>query len=72
MVICSLHALKNPSKKKETGIETEIVEVLQKASDRRKKTGKQKIKMMKFLTLAYLLARLALTLTTAFDFIDCF
>ena len=40
MVICSLHALKNPSKKKETGIETEIVEVLQKASDRRKKTGK--------------------------------
>ena len=40
MVICSLDALKKSSKKKETGIEKETVEVLQQASDRRKKTGK--------------------------------
>ena len=30
MVICSLDALKKPSKKKEMGIEKEIVEVLHK------------------------------------------
>ena len=40
MVIFSLDALKKSSKKKETGIEKEIVDVLQQASDRRKKTGK--------------------------------
>ena len=40
MVICSLDALEKSSKKKETGIEKEIVKVLQQASDRRKKTGK--------------------------------
>ena len=37
MVICSLDALKKPLKKKETGIEKEIVEVLQQASDRRRR-----------------------------------
>ena len=37
MVICSLTALKKSSKKKETRIKQEIVEVLQQASYRRKK-----------------------------------
>ena len=37
MVIWSLDTLKNFSMKKETGIEKEIVEVLQKASDRRRR-----------------------------------
>ena len=37
MVIWSLDALKNFSMKKETGIEKEIVEVLQQASDRRRR-----------------------------------
>ena len=40
MVICSLDALKKSSKKKETGIKKEIVDMLQQASHRRKKTGK--------------------------------
>ena len=40
MVICFLDALKKSSKNKEMGIEKEIVEVLQQASERRKKTGK--------------------------------
>ena len=40
MVICSLDALKKSSKNKETGIEKQIVDVSQQASDRRKKTGK--------------------------------
>ena len=40
MVICPLDALKKSSKKKETGIEKEIVKVSQQASDRRNKTGK--------------------------------
>ena len=40
MVICSLDALKKPLKKKEAGIEKEIVEMFQQASDFRKKTGK--------------------------------
>ena len=40
MVICSLDALKTSSKKKETGIEKEIVDMLQQASHGRKKTGK--------------------------------
>ena len=40
MVICSLDVLKKSLKKKETGKEKEIVEVLQQASGRRKKTGK--------------------------------
>ena len=37
MVICSLDSLKKSSKKKETGIEKKIVEVLQQATDRRKR-----------------------------------
>ena len=69
MFICSLDALKKSSKKKETGTEKEIVEVLQQASDRRENTGKQKIQMMKFLSRTlYLLARLSLTL----NFSVCF
>ena len=40
MLIFSLDALKKSSKKKGTGIEKEIVEVLQQASDRTKKTEK--------------------------------
>ena len=40
MVICSLHALKKSSKKKETIIRKEIVEALQQASYRRKRTEK--------------------------------
>ena len=63
MVICSLDSLKESSNKKETGIEKEIVEVRQESSDRRKKTGKRKIRMMKFLDLPLcLLVRLTLIL----------
>ena len=40
MVVCSLDFLKKSSKKKETGIEKKLVEVLQQATDHRKKTGK--------------------------------
>ena len=40
MVICSLDSVKEPSKKKETGIEKKMVDVLQQATDRRKRTGK--------------------------------
>ena len=39
MVICSLDALKKASKKKETRIKMETVEVLQQASCRRKRSG---------------------------------
>ena len=39
MFIYSSAALKNSSKKKETGIEKEIVEVFKCTSDRRKKAG---------------------------------
>ena len=39
MVICSLDALKKSSKKKETRIKKEIVEVLQQANYRRKGRG---------------------------------
>ena len=59
MVICSLDALKKSSKKKETIIKKEIVETLQQASYRRKRTGKLKIAIMKFLALTlYLLAKI--------------
>ena len=40
MFIRFLAALNKSSKKKETGIKKEIAEVLQQASDLRKKTGK--------------------------------
>ena len=40
MVIYSLDSLKKSLKKKETGIEKKIVEVLQQAADRRINTGK--------------------------------
>ena len=39
MVICSLDALKKYSKKKETRIKKEIVEMLHQASYRRKRSG---------------------------------
>ena len=39
MVICSLDALKKSSMKKEARKKTEIVEALQQASYRRKKSG---------------------------------
>ena len=39
MVICSLDTLKESSKKNETKIKKEIVEVLQQASYRKKRTG---------------------------------
>ena len=39
MIICSLDDLRKSSKKKETRIKKEIVEVLQQASYRRKRTG---------------------------------
>ena len=59
--------------KKKTGMEKEMVEVLQQASDHRKKAGKKTIGMMKFLALTlYLLATLTLTLISAFAFIDSF
>ena len=40
MAVCSLDALTKSLKKKETGIEKEIVEVLRQASDRRNKKEK--------------------------------
>ena len=47
----------------------EKVKVLQQFSDRRKKTGKFKIEMIKLLVFTLcLLARLILTLTSAFAF----
>ena len=50
-----------------------MIELLQQASDHRKKAGKKKIGMMKFLALnLYLLARLTVTLTSAFAFINSF
>ena len=39
MVICSLDVLKESSKRKVTKIKKEIVEVLQQASNRKKRTG---------------------------------
>ena len=39
MVICSLDALKESSKKKETKLKKELVEVLHQASYRKKRTG---------------------------------
>ena len=73
MVICSLDALKKSSKKKETRIKTEIVEVLQQACYSKNMTGNQKIGMMKFLALTLcLLARIRLTLTSSYANIGCF
>ena len=69
MVICSLDALKKTSKKKETRKVKEKVKALQQFSDRRKKTGKFKIEMIELLVLTLsFLARLTLTLTSAFGF----
>ena len=39
MLICSLDALKESSKRKVTKIKKEIVEVLQQATNRKKRTG---------------------------------
>ena len=39
MVVCSLDDSKEPSKKKEMKLKKEIVEVLQQASDRKKRTA---------------------------------
>ena len=73
MVICSLDALKKSSKKKQTRIKKEIVDMLQQASYRRRRAGKLKIGMMKFLALTfYLLARITLTLISSSAIIDCF
>ena len=73
MVICSLDALKKSSKKKQTRTKKEIVDMLQQASYRRRRTGKLKIGMMKFLALTlYLLARITLTLISSSAIIDCF
>ena len=43
MVICSLDTLNQSSKKKETGIETEIVGVLQQVSDRRRRQESKRL-----------------------------
>ena len=76
MAICSLDALKKSSKKKETRIKKEIVEVLQEPSYRlyrKKRTGNLKIGMMKFLALTlYFLARVTLTVISSSDIILCF
>ena len=73
MVILSLDALKKFSKKKETSRRKEIVEMLQHASYRRKRTEKLKVGVIKFLALTlYLLARITLTLISSFAIIDCF
>ena len=73
MFICSSDALKKSSKKKETRIKKRIIEVLQKTSYRRKRTGKLKIGIMKFLALTlYLLPRITLTLISSCAIIHCF
>ena len=73
MVICSLDVLEKSSKKKQTRIKKEIVEVLKQAGYRRKRTGKLKIGMMKFFALTlYLLARITLTLISSSSIIGCF
>ena len=73
MVICSLDALKKSSKKEETRIKKEIVEVLQQALYRRERTGKLKIGMLKFLALTLdFLARITLTLISSSAIISCF
>ena len=53
MVTCSLDSVKKSSKKKETEIEKKIVQVLQQATDRRKRTRNLKIGVMKFLALTF-------------------
>ena len=73
MVICSLDVLEKSSKKKQTRIKKEIVEVLKQAGYRRKRTGKLKIGMMKFFALTlYLLASITLTLISSSSIIGCF
>ena len=73
MVICSLDVLEKSSKKKQTRIKKETVEVLKQAGYRRKRTGKLKIGMMKFFALTlYLLARITLTLILPPSIIGCF
>ena len=73
MVTCFLDALKESSKKKETKIKKEIVEVLQQASYIKTRAGNQKIGMVKFLDLSlYLLARITLTLISSSAIIDHF
>ena len=64
MDICSLDALKESSKKKETKIKKEIVEVSQQASYRKKRTGKKKIGMTKLVFVGYN--------STDFNFIFCY
>ena len=73
MVTCSMDASKKSSTKKETRIKKEIVEVLQKRSYGKKRTGNLKIGMMKFLALTlYLLAGITLTLISSTAIIGCF
>ena len=73
MVICSLDVLEKSSKKKQTRIKKEIVEVLKQAGYRKKRTGMLKIGMMKFFALTlYLLARITLTLISSSSIIGCF
>ena len=58
MGICYLDTLRKSSKKKEMGIEKKVIEMLQHASNLRKKTGKEKIGMFELLALTlYLLPR---------------
>ena len=58
MGICYLDTLRKSSKKKEMGIEKKVIEMLQQASNLRKKTGKEKIGMFELLILTlYLLPR---------------
>ena len=72
MVIYFLDVLKNSSKRKERRIKKEIVEVLQQTIYSRKGTGKQKIRMMKFLALTlFFLARITLKLISSSAIIAC-
>ena len=57
----------------ETRIKKDIVEVLQYTSYRRKRAGKEKIEIIKFLALTlYLLARITLILIPSSYIIRCF
>ena len=69
----TLDALKKSSKKKETRIKKEIVDVLQQPSYCKKRTRNYKIRMMKLLALILsLLARITLTLISSSAIIGCF
>ena len=74
MVICSLDSVKKSSKKKETGAEKKIVELLNKlmTAEKGQESKRSEWRNSWLWTCTYLLAKLTLTLSSAFTFIDYF